>query len=63
MAKSPMTKNEKDDFISFLASSTPEELNDFIKKNGKNNSVDVLFAFQWDNLKKDNKHNNQINTI
>lgn len=56
MAKSPMTKNEKEDFISFVASSTPEELNEFIKKNGKNNSNDALFAFQWDNLKKDNKH-------
>lgn len=56
MAKSPMSKNEKEDFISFLASSTPEELNEFIKKNGKNNANDALFVFQWDNLKKDGKH-------
>jgi hypothetical protein len=56
MAKTPMNKNEKEDFISFLASSTPDELNEFIKKNGKNNSNDALFVFQWDNLKKDNKH-------
>ena len=61
MAKSPMTKNEKENFISFLASATPEELNEFIKKNGKNNSNDALFAFQWDNLKKDNKHIKIIN--
>jgi hypothetical protein len=56
MTKSPMSKNEKEDFISFLASSTPEELNEFIKKNGKNNANDALFVFQWDNLKKDGKH-------
>ena len=56
MAKSLMTKNEKENFISFLASTSPEEINEFIKKNGKNNSNDALFVFQWDNLKKDNKH-------
>jgi len=61
MKKSPMTKNEREDFISFLASSTPEELNEYIKKNGKNNANDALFAFQWDNLKKDNKHIQIIN--
>jgi hypothetical protein len=52
-----MTKNEQENYIEFLAKSSPEELNEFIKKNGKNNSNDALFAFQWDNLKKDNKHN------
>ena len=57
MAKSPMTKNEQENYIEFLAKSSPEELNEFIKKNGKNNSIDALFAFQWDNLEKDNKHN------
>lgn len=56
MAKTLMTKNEKENFISFLASTSPEDINEFIKKNGKNNSNDALFVFQWDNLKKDNKH-------
>lgn len=61
MAKTPMTQNEKENFIDFLSSSTPEEINEFIKKNGKNNSNDALFVFQWDNLKKDNKHTKIIN--
>jgi hypothetical protein len=56
MTKSPMTQNEKENFISFLAQSTPEVLNDFIKKKGKNNSNDRLFVFDWERLKKDNNY-------
>lgn len=56
MKKTPMTQNEKENFIDFLSKSTPEELNEFIKKNGKNNSNDALFVFQWDNLLKEGKH-------
>lgn len=51
--KQPMTDAEKYKFIDFLARSTPEEINDYIKKNGKtNNTNDRLFVFQWDRLKK-----------
>lgn len=56
MAKTQMTPEEKDNFLTLLAKSTPEELNEFIKDKGKNNSNDVLFAFLWENLKKDDKH-------
>lgn len=60
MKKTPMNDNEKKDFIEFLSKSTPEEINEFIKKNGKNNANDALFVFQWDNLKKDNKKHTKI---
>ncbi len=30
-----------------------EEINEYIKKNGKNNSKNKLFVFLWDNLKED----------
>lgn len=53
MKKSPLSNKEKENFINFLSGSSPEEINEFIKQNGKNNSNDKLFVFQWDNLKKD----------
>lgn len=56
MAKTQMTPDEKNNFLNFIAKSSPEELNEYIKKNGKNNSNDALFVYLWDNLKKDNKH-------
>lgn len=56
MKKTPLTQDERENFIEFLASATPDEINEYIKKNGKNNSNDALFVFQWDNLKKDGKH-------
>ncbi|MEE3397858.1 MAG: hypothetical protein VZR64_00210 [Eubacterium sp.] len=52
MAKKPLTPGEKDKFLDFLTRATPDELNEFIKKNGKLNTTnDRLFVFQWDNLK------------
>ena len=51
-----MTKNEKENFISFLSQSTPEEVNEFLLKKGKNNSNDRLFVFDWERLKKDNNY-------
>lgn len=49
-----MTSEEKENFIEFLSKSTPDQLNEYIKKNGKNNANNALFVFLWDNLKKDN---------
>lgn len=49
MAKK-VSEEIKKDFIDKLASMTDEEIFEYIKKNGKNNSNDRLFVFQWDNL-------------
>lgn len=49
-----MTQDEKENFLEFLSMSTPDQLNEYIKKNGKNNSNNALFVFLWDKLKKDN---------
>lgn len=49
MAKKVSEENKKD-FIDKLASMTDEEIFEYIKKNGKNNTNDKLFVFQWDNL-------------
>ena len=54
MTKTPMTQDEKENFLEFLSMSTPDQLNEYIKKNGKNNSNNALFVFLWDKLKKDN---------
>lgn len=52
VAKKPLTPGEKDKFLDFLTRATPDELNEFIKKNGKLNTTnDRLFVFQWDKLK------------
>lgn len=52
--KQPLTPDEKANFIEFLTRATPDEINEFIKKNGKLNTTnDRLFVFQWDALKKD----------
>lgn len=56
--KTLMTQQEKENFIDFLANASPDDMTEFIRKNGKNNSKDMLFVFQWDNLKKDSKHKN-----
>lgn len=53
------TNEEKEDFINLLASMSDEEINDYIKKNGKNNSKSKLFVFLWDNLK-ENGNNKKI---
>ena len=55
MTKTPMTQHEKENFLEFLASATPDDLNELIKKNGKNKDTCQLFVFLWDKLKKDNK--------
>lgn len=54
--KTPMTQQEKENFIDFLANASPDDMTEFVRKNGKNNSKDMLFVFQWDKLKKDGKH-------
>jgi hypothetical protein len=51
-----MTQEEKKNFIDFLSRASPEEMTEYIKQNGKNNSNDMLFVFQWDNLRKGNDH-------
>lgn len=51
-------ENTKRDFIDMLASMTDEEIFNYIKKNGKNNSNDKLFVFQWDNLNPKKKNDN-----
>lgn len=47
------TNEEKKDFINLLSNMSDEEINEYIKKNGKNNSKNKLFVFLWDNLKED----------
>jgi len=59
--KTQMTNEEKENFLNFLSHSTPEQLNEFIKEKGKNNSNDRLFVFDWDRLKKDNNNKSIIN--
>lgn len=51
---------DKQKFIDQLSSMSDEDIQEYIKKNGKNNSNNKLFVFQWDNLnpkKKINKIN------
>jgi uncharacterized spore protein YtfJ len=40
----------KEKFIDKLMSMTEDDIQEYIKKNGKNNSNDQLFVFQWDNI-------------
>lgn len=59
MKKTPLNETDKKSFIDLLASMSDEDMQEYIKQNGKNNSKDKLFVFQWDNLKpKTNDNNN-----
>ncbi len=57
MAKEVNEKTKKG-FIDKLASMTDEDIFEYIKKNGKNNSNSKLFVFQWDNLNPKKKNIN-----
>lgn len=48
----------KEKFIDKLMSMTEDDIQEYIKKNGKNNSNDQLFVFQWDNINPKKKTTN-----
>lgn len=51
-----MDKEEKTKgFIDKLISMTDEDIQEYIKQNGKNNANDKLFIFHWENLNPKNK--------
>lgn len=46
----------KQDFIEKLSAMSDEDIQTYIKENGKNNSNDKLFVFNWDNINPKNKN-------
>jgi hypothetical protein len=55
MAKSKINEDVKQDFIDKLSSMSDEDIQNYIKENGKNNSNDKLFIFHWENINPKNK--------
>lgn len=45
-----MKEDKKEKFIDKLMTMTDEDIQEYIKRNGKNNSNNGLFVFQWDNI-------------
>lgn len=58
MKKTPLNETEKNSFIDLLSSMSDEDMQEYIKQNGKNNCKDKLFVFQWDNLKPKSENDN-----
>ena len=54
-----MNKEEKSNFIDKLASMSDEDMQEYIKENGKNNANDKLFIFHWENLNPKKMINNK----
>ena len=54
MAKEVNEKTKKG-FIDKLASMTDEDIQEYIKQNGKSNANDKLFIFHWENINPKNK--------
>ena len=48
-------KLDKQDFIEKLASMSDEDIQEYIKQNGKSNANDKLFIFHWENINPKNK--------
>lgn len=55
-----MKANEEDKktFIEKLSEMSDEEIQTYIKENGKNNANSRLFVFHWENLDPRRKHKN-----
>lgn len=53
--KKQASEETKQDFIDKLADMSDEDIQTYIKQNGKNNSNDKLFVFHWENLNPKNK--------
>jgi hypothetical protein len=45
-----LKEDKKEKFIDKLMTMTDEDIQEYIKRNGKNNSNNGLFVFQWDNI-------------
>lgn len=55
-------KEEKETFIQKLSKMTDEDIQTYIKENGKNNAIDKLFVFQWDRLDPRKQHQSNTTT-
>ena len=45
-----LKEDKKEKFIDKLMTMTDKDIQEYIKRNGKNNSNNGLFVFQWDNI-------------
>lgn len=45
-----LKEDKKEKFIDKLMTMTDQDIQEYIKRNGKNNSNNGLFIFQWDNI-------------
>lgn len=51
-------EEEKKTFIEKLSKMSDEDIQTYIKENGKNNANSRLFVFHWENLDPRRKHKN-----
>ena len=45
-----LKEDKKEKFIDKLMTMTDKDIQEYIKRNGKNNSNNRLFVFHWDNI-------------
>ena len=45
-----LKEDKREKFIDKLMTMTDKDIQEYIKRNGKNNSNNGLFVFQWDNI-------------